>query len=730
MKTLLSRFCEEFDAALRPLLPHIGAAAESLNQVSGQQALRALLTPVQDLRHHLATLADKVAEQQAYVLIFGPLKSGKSTLMNAIAGAYVSEVTALPAYPTMVFVRHAAERRFTVTRYNGETQGFADMDSMRSLMEWAHNELADRLREVEARGEEFDPQQHIPQAIRRVDVRLPANHLAESSAVLVDTPGLYSRMKFGYDRLTREFRNTAASAIFVVKTDNLFLEQVFAEFEELLALFSRVFLVVNIDSTKRDLYPDGHLGPSLESQQPERIVAAYQNLSMTGPLRRAVDEGRLHIYPVDLLQAASQRMLGLDDDAPSAGVAGFHAFLGDLSDYLNSTEYLVAFLSDSLRQAFGLLVELQAIDGHPAVSGMRAEVARLEERQRAFAGREQAIALLQRTAWEGAFAKLGEDLSSIGGGRIEALRELIGAQVAAGLDHWFAGDGSYQSLLEQDLAPSLAQMRDDLANTVGGVLGTVAVSEFAGGHPADEVKAALATLGLSLGQVGGACMASLDPVEGLAPARSKVTTAVVPVKRGLLDYLLLRRHTALQRRLFGPVDAPTRAVPRALKVRKLGDAARAILQRSFEVDFGDYLSGAREHISHQVLANYLEGLRKGLRGELTRLKDELVTERTSVEQGLAESRSVITALERLSQACGATTTNLSDLARRYGDADPETLRKPLADAAAAAVKVEVAADPGAEVRSAPGAAGEPAAADGTAGQSLSEAPPSAAAASA
>ena len=49
-------------------------------------------------------LSDKVTEQQAYVLIFGPLKSGKSTMMNAIAGSYVSEVSSLPAYPCMVFV--------------------------------------------------------------------------------------------------------------------------------------------------------------------------------------------------------------------------------------------------------------------------------------------------------------------------------------------------------------------------------------------------------------------------------------------------------------------------------------------------------------------------------------------------------------------------------------------------------------------------------------------------
>ena len=71
-------------------------------------------------------------------------------------------------------------------------------------------------------------------------------------------------MKFGYDYMTREFRDSAACAVFVVKTDNLFLEQVFSDFNDLLDQFSRVFVVVNIDTGKSDLCPDGSLEPSLE----------------------------------------------------------------------------------------------------------------------------------------------------------------------------------------------------------------------------------------------------------------------------------------------------------------------------------------------------------------------------------------------------------------------------------------------------------------------------------
>ncbi len=57
-------------------------------------------------------------------------------------------------------------------------------------------------------------------SVRRIDVKTPVPALREASTVLVDTPGLYSRMKFGYDLMTREFRDSAACAVFVVRSDN------------------------------------------------------------------------------------------------------------------------------------------------------------------------------------------------------------------------------------------------------------------------------------------------------------------------------------------------------------------------------------------------------------------------------------------------------------------------------------------------------------------------------
>lgn len=333
MKTEISRFCGACAESVAPLPAALDAACAQFERRS--EALAAPLAALNDIRARLRSLTDKLGNQQAYVLIFGPLKSGKSTLMNAISGAYVSEVTSLPGYPCLVFVRDHNEPRFTATRYNGRESVFPDKSILAASLTEAHLALAQQIRAAEAKGETFDPRTNFPEAIRRIDIRLPVPALTDSATVLVDTPGLYSRMNFGYDVLTREFRDSAACAVFVVKTDNLFLEQVFAEFNQLLGLFSRIFIVVNVDAGKRDLAPDGSLRPSAESENPASVIDAFTTLSMAGPMREAYEAGRVRIHAVDLLGAASS-FLSNSGDNPHR--AGFDAFIDDLSNYLNSSD--------------------------------------------------------------------------------------------------------------------------------------------------------------------------------------------------------------------------------------------------------------------------------------------------------------------------------------------------------------------------------------------------------
>ncbi|MCA8957937.1 MAG: dynamin family protein, partial [Planctomycetes bacterium] len=204
MRTQLSQFCDQFVHTLRPLVEPLSRASTAFESETSVD-LSELADEVGELRAAIEALCQKVAGQRSYVLIFGPLKSGKSTLMNAIAGSYVSEVSSLPAYPCLVFVSHGDQPAWSVVDYRGKQNEYRDPSAVHQRIETAHGELAEHIRAAEDAGELFDPQQHFLDAIRRIDVQVSAANLKTSGAVLVDTPGLYTRMRFGYDRMTREF---------------------------------------------------------------------------------------------------------------------------------------------------------------------------------------------------------------------------------------------------------------------------------------------------------------------------------------------------------------------------------------------------------------------------------------------------------------------------------------------------------------------------------------------
>lgn len=313
MKTELKRFCFDLESRLTPFTREVRRVLRDLESDKSAFDLGPVMEDFSKELANIDSLVQKLRQEEAYLIIFGPLKSGKSTLMNAIAGAYVSEVSSLPAYPCLVHVRHGRKGSYRLLRYNGEVQEFVSNNGLQEEVREAHISLAGALVATERNGDTFEPERHFPEAIRDIDIALPATRLGVSSPVLVDTPGLYAKMRFGYDRLTKEFRDHASCAIFVVKADNLFLEQVFTEFNDLLGFFSRIYLVVNIDREKKDLVESGDLVPSLESRDPEKIIAAFESLSMNVQIRQAFEENRLRIYPIDLQDVATQVLRGGSD---------------------------------------------------------------------------------------------------------------------------------------------------------------------------------------------------------------------------------------------------------------------------------------------------------------------------------------------------------------------------------------------------------------------------------
>ena len=661
---LLSQYCRDFDRTVRPLAGPLEQALLAVQNTPLDQAAAAA-GPLADLRHHLGALLDKVAGQQAYVLIFGPLKSGKSTLMNALAAAYVSEVSCLPAYPCLVFVSHAERRRYHVARYDGTNEVFEDSATLAARIKEAHTQLADHLRKVEAEGVTFDPQADFPDAIRRIDVRVPAPNLGESGAVLVDTPGLYSRMRFGYSQMTRDFRDAAACAVFVVKSDNLFLEQVFAEFQDLLDLFSRIFLIVNVDSTKRDLRPDGTLGPSIEQTEPTQIVAAFEQLAMTAALKRAHEEGRLRIHPIDLMRAASARLR--PTAAPPTDFADFER---DLNEFLTSPDYLASFLRDSVRRATALVRDVARATETDAVASIDRYREQLERERRDAQARLAAAERLLGHPWERAFSGFDTRLKGELFNRAHEVGTKTVRLMEAGLDQWFMSGASLRSLTEQEWRPHLNTFRTQIETPAKDTLERSLLEREAGMDEARDLADDLRALGLDLAAIRRTVAAAslATPLPPIPPI--KVDPDTVPLRRGVMDWALLRSLPRVRDLVFGPADAgDDHRIPAKLKASRMGPPARRMLFDLMQAAHETFCKAAEQQVSERAGLAVHRGTATELRSRVEARRRELENAVAEIDRRLQLCLQVLTPIRKLAEAASAATAALTTLATQHGVAE-------------------------------------------------------------
>ena len=679
MHTLLSKYCDDFAQGFKPLLAPLQAANKALQAAPEMMPGGAIRPELIDLYHQVELLSQKVGAQQAYVLIFGPLKSGKSTLMNAISAEYVSEVTSLPAYPCMVYVSHAPEMHYVLTRYDGEKDEFRDDARLHAEIGRAHALLADKIREVEGRGEVFDPQLHFPEAIRRIDVKVPAGDLEQSAAVLVDTPGLYSRMKFGYDRMTREFRNAAACAVFVVKSDNLFLEQAFDEFHQLLELFSKVFLIVNLDLNKRDLKPDGTLAPSLESENPESILEAFETLAMSSPLKKAAADGRLQIFPVGLLDAASQRLRAqrgqrVPDDAKHTG---FDEFRASLTEYLNSPDYMVAFLGDSLRHANTLLAESSSLLSRDAVRELERSVKVLEDEDKMLARKLEAQASLAAFDWRASHQKAAQELSDEYKQRVREVERKASAATDGALEAWFSDPSSLAELNDERFTPIFRAYQEELAMTLEESLRERIRQKDAGLGDVQATAAARELVGVDLDVFARRALESIDRSQLVIEPKEVLAGESIPVRRRLRDWLSFRSTAKLRDKLFGSQKQPTRKLSADVKRKRLGKKAKASMRAALTGYRRSFLQETFQRQRKVVLAGYAKSNLEALAMSLRSSKDEFSTSKKRVEAKLEDRRAVLRPLKQLAEATRSARDVVKRLSADYSKKSPKDLLEPV-----------------------------------------------------
>lgn len=709
----LESFCQQFSAALEPFSESLDHGTEALREAveaTPLEALQALLGDLQDNRHRLKILLDKARQQNTYLVIFGPLKSGKSTLMNAISGAYVSEVTSLPAYPCLVYVREGEAHGFSTTAFNGDRSEYASRESLHDSLESAHAALAQKLREADAAGTPFNPAQDFTEAVRRIDFTMPAPYLRESGTILVDTPGLYTKMKYSYGQLTRDFRDTAACAVFVVKTDNLFFEQVFEEFADLLDVFSRVFLVVNIDSSKQDLGPDGKLEPSLEQRDPKQIIEAFENLTVSAQIRSAIDSGRLRIYMIDLLQTATKSLQAgnpvapEEDDAtdaleaeqavatdgavkssdtdgspePSAATGseaavaspdvsgprlGFESFLEDLTDYLNSSEYIVEFMADSLRQADSILREVRDRAAAPEIAEFRAGIDALQVRADTVERQMETLNQLRAQEWAGPLEALTEEIrqqvTEHSGSVVPELEKTLDGEVEA----WVASDESMRDLVERRLCAKIKEVCQRSRSRAVEIFDRVCRDRNGGVQIGDEANRQLKGLELSFDDIYTAFQPTVREELEASPELPDASglQEALPLRRRFIDWLLFRSDARVRQRVLGSDNPSEQAFSASGKAKRLNEEGI----REFCGTVGDYARQcnlvALQDVLESLLRQYCEVFQREARERIDARQASLQTEHDGVKSELDLRNRVLDALETLETASNSLEERVEEL---------------------------------------------------------------------
>lgn len=723
LRVELREFCHQFSTTLQPFAESLDNGLRILRRLEDGEEIQPVLNALLDNRHRLKILQDKARQQHAYLVIFGPLKSGKSTLMNAISGSYVSEVSSLPAYPCLVYVHEGEERRFATTNFNGEETLYSSPRTLNESVQSAHEVLARKLREADETGAPFNPAEEYKEAIRRIDFTLPAPYLRESGTILVDTPGLYAKMKYNYGQLTRDFRDTAACAVFVVKTDNLFFERVFEEFADLLDVFSRVFLVVNIDSRKQDLGPDGELVPSLEQQQPEKVIEAFENLTVSAQIRSAIENGQLRIYAIDLLDTARQSLqqedstaskeesggedVGKEETAPSAeeeeqsgeekedvdsaasgsvrsldaptdgeatimssvGAAkvGFPAFLKDLTDYLNSSDYLLEFMGDSLRQTHSILREIEEQTASPKLTGYREGIEELKETAERSERQLREVKQIQEDSWESPLDELARELRQQAqehtGSVIPSLKESVHGEI----DIWSFSEESLRDLLENRIQPlirkackeSRARARELIDGACGGRNGGIRLST--------ELVGRMHGVGLQFDDIYPDFREEVEKTFANSPALPDPENVqeTIPVRKTFFDYLLFRTPNRVRRHLFGEEVPSAKSIPAAAKSRRFGEEGKSALYETADRHIEQCFDSLVIKEVDELLQRYRDFFRRQTADRLEQKAQELEETGNAARRRYEDRRSVIEAMEALDAASDQLKSEVEFLRQRF-----------------------------------------------------------------
>jgi hypothetical protein len=411
---------------------------------------------------------------------------------------------------------------------------------------------------------------------------------------------------------------------------------------------------------------------------------------MSTPLKQAREEGRLKIYPADLMNAASRRLSANFDEAdPPVETDGrqatFEGFLGDLTDYLDSDEYLVAFLGDSLRQAENLVTGLRRLLADDAVTEMEQRIVELESVRDAAKARTQSIAKLQAFSWNPKFQELQSELESSSSEEEDYLGEKTEGELDQVITDWFRETSSLKSLVESEVSQVLRNLQAEIVSTQMSALRRRINRLPAGLEIPRELLASATDCGVELTGIGKEAVSMIDGGAAIEHAEIPLQRSAIPVKKSFWDWILFRNVDKVRSRVLGTKGE--HRLTRTQKQKRLGTQGQAFMKAETadaSLDFlgrsgpriAQWLTQSYAHFGIKLLAEKLDNAAAAAESELAQAIEEL-----SKVAALAQS------LRELGVVLGKAEGGLDSLSDRYATTDPNLLELEVAADDEAAEKV-------------------------------------------
>lgn len=671
----LALFAQAFRRVLAPLQAELGRAQDCLRSSAGA---RDLPLDADELGENLAALAGELAElagrverERAAVFVFGPPKSGKSTLLDALAGARVGETSILPGYPCVLRAGHGRVESAALQHFDGTFEIVSDPGVLRLVLQRAHAELIASVRAARACGEAFDPARHLLSAVRRVECAQPAEPLAQAALELVECPPVHAPLFPSYAEMLIGEPEQARAAVFVVRAAQLADASAFDGIEELLAAFERLVLVLNLDGRGRELSRSGELIASAEREDPARLVAAFEELSPCEALALAVRGGRVPVLALDLQEVARMRLHGGGEDSGASARqrTRFEDLERALAGVLDRHEAFHALARSALRRAGELLAEVRELSATPALGELerRRDAAEAERAALETVLRAQArLGARARAPWEAEelFDGLRSRLAERAARRAAELARELETPLARLIEDWFADGASLQELLEERLAPRLELARGELLRAAERALREELRRACERPAFSAAVRSDQAEARLELAPVLLTCAERVRLALAPVPLRA-LDVEAIPVRPRLGQRLTWRAAGDVRRRLFGPPEDPSEPLPSAEKARRLGDEARATMKRSAAERARAILAEegrrAARALDEALFSDFLAELGARVAAERARLDEPVLT----LEARVAELAALATALEVLAPACERARAGLAELGERF-----------------------------------------------------------------